>query len=557
MRLKTFFPNNQILKPAAAFLMAFCSLSYLLLIAARLSSLFGEGIFIYPAVMAVFILSAGWGGVCREGRDPETSAQSLRRLLWFELGLTFAGFLSIIGIDALLFDSLAVINLEAGGYGLAVAGGIGFLTGLAFQELYRFCSSSPGTDPTLGPIKLFAYLACACASVLCTMVFFPAMGFLKTSAFVAFLNLLLVILLLSFQHKNVRPVKRSRVWAFSALVGFFFAFFIYADKTENAILKRAYLGYRPAMLIAKKLAHSQEILVYMTRKDGWPILETEREILTKPNPYFIFGLQNGSLRFFLPFASQTDPEHTFLLDPYITLLPGINNLLILGGGDGLSARQATQYESIKSITIVEPDRVWVELARKNPYLLALTHHAFEDPRIKLHFMDAFQWVLRAGQHYDLIIVKAPSGTRNLKKTRTFSVQFFRDLKRILTEHGVIVITSDTISSQSKLAVQARTAREAGLFPLTGSYPGQEGTWGKLEQLILFHSENTRLSFLDDYQQKYPRHLKYGRKNLAQFGMMSYSLPNAGEHYLSFYDPLLSSLPGKKQLKLITEDYAAP
>ena len=554
MRLKTLIHKVEFLIPAAAFLMAFCPVSYLLLTASRLSRLLGEGLFIYPAGIAVFTLSAGWGGAHRFRRKP---APSLRRLLWLELGLTAAGFFSVIGIDALLFESLSVINLEAVLSGLAITAGTGFLSGMALTEFYCFCSAPRREGPDLRLIKFSAYLACGCASLLCTTLFFPAMGLFKTSVLVSFINLLLVISLLLIQKQDGRPVKRLWIWGLSVLTGFFIAFAVYADKTENAILQKAYLGHRPAMLLAKEQEPSQQILLYMTRKDGWPILETQREILAKPYKYFLFGLKNGSRQFFLPFESKADPQHAFLLDPYATLLPGIGNILILNGGDGLSARQAVQYACVKNITIVGSSRPWMNLAAGNVYLRRLTQNAFEDPRVKVYIMDPFQWVLRDRMHYDLIVVNTPNEPASLAKARMFSVQFFQDLKHLLSEHGTIVITSGSLSSPLRLSIQARTARQAGLAPLIGSYPGMEDTWGELEQLILFSSEKARAAFMDDYKKKYHRQITYGRKELAKFGMLKYSMTAPGAEPLSFYDPLLSRLPVKTQLQLFKENYVEP
>ncbi|MFA5259968.1 MAG: hypothetical protein WC450_01925, partial [Candidatus Omnitrophota bacterium] len=141
MRLKIFLHKIRILNPAAAFLMTFCPLCYILLIASWLSRVFGEDLLVYPSVMAAFILAIGLGKTRRHGQNPGTSEEVRQKLIWLELGLTFTGFFSVLGIDALLFDSLSIINLEAGVYGLAVVGGIGFLSGQALTAFYHSCSS--------------------------------------------------------------------------------------------------------------------------------------------------------------------------------------------------------------------------------------------------------------------------------------------------------------------------------------------------------------------------------------------------------------------------------
>ncbi|HQO58036.1 MAG TPA: hypothetical protein PLT76_04885 [Candidatus Omnitrophota bacterium] len=551
--------NIQTFSPATAFLMAFCPLCYMLLIASRLSRIFGEDLFVFPTVTALFILFLGLGNTFRRTRapGPEPGEKALPKIMWIELGLTFLGFFSVLGIDAFLFDSLSVINLEAGVLGLGLTAGIGFLSGHAFALFYH--SGSPRLEKNQDRIldKISVLLAAGSASLLYAAVFSPALGDIKTAILISFINFLLTLQL--FLARKERPVGRLWLSAGAVLSGFFIAVSLYSDQIEDKILQRAYLGRQPAQLIAKDQTSSQRILLYLARKDGWPIVETQKEILAKPSQYFILGMTNGFMQFSLPFESQMDPEHVFLLDPYITLLPYIKNILILGGGDGLAVRQAVQYKSISNITVVESGPAWVTAVKNTPYLQKLTRHAFEDPRVKIHFMDPLKWVLRDSRPYDLIIVNAPpGGTRNLIEIKTLSVQFLRDLKRLVSKHGVIIITSSgTVSSPSKISVQARTAREAGLTALVGTYGGKKGAWGKTEQLVLFHSEKTLASFLDSYKRDYLPRLKYGWKNLAKFGIITYSLPRPAGQHLSVYDPFISKLPFKTKLKLITEDYASP
>ncbi len=553
--MTTRLKNIQPFSPAIAFLVAFCPLCYMLLIASRLSKIFGEDLFVFPTVTALFILFLGLGSTFRHARSPGPEAGE--KVIWLELGLTFLGFFCVLGIDAFLFDSLSVINLEAGVIGLGLTAGIGFLSGQTFALFYH--SSSPLFEKNQNRIleKVSVLLAAGSASLLYATVFSPALGDIKTAILISFINFLLTVRL--FLTQEERP--RGRLWisAGAVLSGFFIAVSLYSDRIENRILQRAYLGRQPAQLITKNQSSSQRILLYLARKDGWPIVETQKEILSKPSQYFILGMTNGFMQFSLPFESQMDPEHVFLFDPYITLLPYIKNILILGGGDGLAVRQAVQYKSVKNITVVESGPAWVTTVKNNPYLQKLTRHAFEDPRVKTHFMDPLKWVLRDSRRYDLIIVNAPpGGTRNLIKIKTLSVQFLRDLKRLVSKHGMIILTSSrTVSSPSKISVQARTAWEAGLTALVGTYGGKKGAWGKTEQLVLFHSEKTLASFLDSYKKDYLPRLKYGRKDLAKFGIITYSLPSPADQYLSVYDPFISKLPFKTKLKLIMEDYASP
>lgn len=72
-------------------------------------------------------------------------------------------------------------------------------------------------------------------------------------------------------------------------------------------------------------------------------------------------------------------------------------VLILGGGDGLAAREVLRHRDVHRLDLVEPDPGLVELARHDPGLAAANAHAFADPRLHVTTADALTWLRgRAG-----------------------------------------------------------------------------------------------------------------------------------------------------------------
>ncbi|MER6145312.1 polyamine aminopropyltransferase [Streptomyces sparsogenes] len=71
-------------------------------------------------------------------------------------------------------------------------------------------------------------------------------------------------------------------------------------------------------------------------------------------------------------------------------------VLVLGGGDGLAAREVLRYGGVRSVTVVELDPGVVRLARTDPGLTALNADAYRDPRVRVVTADAFGWLRRAG-----------------------------------------------------------------------------------------------------------------------------------------------------------------
>lgn len=113
-------------------------------------------------------------------------------------------------------------------------------------------------------------------------------------------------------------------------------------------------------------------------------------------------------------------------------------VLILGGGDGLAAREVLRYPDVRSVTLVEIDPGVTRLARTDPALSALNAHAYRDPRLTAVTADAFNW-LRAGHGgYDVVISDLPDPgiTAN---TKLYSAEFYGLIAEALAPGGRMVV----------------------------------------------------------------------------------------------------------------------
>ena len=70
-------------------------------------------------------------------------------------------------------------------------------------------------------------------------------------------------------------------------------------------------------------------------------------------------------------------------------------VLVLGGGDGLAAREVLRHPACGRVDVVELDAGVVGLARTDPALSELNGHAYGDPRVQVSTADAFGWLRRA------------------------------------------------------------------------------------------------------------------------------------------------------------------
>ncbi len=115
--------------------------------------------------------------------------------------------------------------------------------------------------------------------------------------------------------------------------------------------------------------------------------------------------------------------------------PNIKNVLIIGGGDGGTAREIGRYKHIENIDMVEIDERVVRLCQE--YLPYTAAHLENDKRINLHFEDGFQYVIDTpDKKYDLVLVDStdPIGPGEGLFTR----EFYSNCFRILTDDGILI-----------------------------------------------------------------------------------------------------------------------
>ncbi|MEV0090153.1 polyamine aminopropyltransferase [Streptomyces sp. NPDC050738] len=143
-------------------------------------------------------------------------------------------------------------------------------------------------------------------------------------------------------------------------------------------------------------------------------------------------------------------------------------VLILGGGDGLAAREVLRYADVRSLTLVELDPGVEKLARTDPALSALNAHAYRDPRLHVVTADAFTWLRSPGpphQAYDVVISDLPDPGIT-PSTKLYSEEFYGLAGRVLAPDGRIAVHAGAVAARPHTFwTVVATLRSAGLHPL--------------------------------------------------------------------------------------------
>ncbi|EWH08783.1 spermidine synthase [Catenovulum agarivorans DS-2] len=129
--------------------------------------------------------------------------------------------------------------------------------------------------------------------------------------------------------------------------------------------------------------------------------------------------------------------HESLIHPAMQRLTNPQSILILGGGDGLAARELLTYSKVKSITVVDLDPAVAELAKNNVYLTQLNKQSFFSNKVQIQHKDAFVYLTETTNVFDLIVVDLPD-PKTVSLARLYSKQFYQIAKRRLTNNGILV-----------------------------------------------------------------------------------------------------------------------
>ncbi|BAC72231.1 spermidine synthase [Streptomyces avermitilis] len=137
-------------------------------------------------------------------------------------------------------------------------------------------------------------------------------------------------------------------------------------------------------------------------------------------------------------------------------------VLVLGGGDGLAAREVLRYADVARVDVVELDAGVVRLARRDPALSSLNAHAYDDPRVHVVTADAFCRLRHTRSAYDVVISDLPDPGITAS-TKLYSQEFYGLVSRVLAPGGRLVVHAGPVASRPRAywTVEA-TVRAAGL-----------------------------------------------------------------------------------------------
>lgn len=212
--------------------------------------------------------------------------------------------------------------------------------------------------------------------------------------------------------------------------------------------------------------------------------------------------------------------HEMIVHPAMTTAREARRVLIIGGGDGGTAREVLRHPGVEQVDMVEIDGVLIEACKEH---LPTIGTAWSDPRLNVVVSDGLDYVKSYdGPKYDVILVDGcdPVGPAVV----LFEEAFYADAKRILAEDGVFVTQSQDPHLSHDVHVQVvRRLRDvfgkahpyyAGVM----LYPGNTWSWtwassGELDHLT---PDLERVAIVEETSEFYNREIHRGAFAVPNF-----------------------------------------
>jgi spermidine synthase len=387
----------------SVFVAGLCSLVYELLISTTASYFLGDSVKQFSITIGLYLASMGLGSY-------------LSRFVKTKLLRSFIAVEILLGIVGGLAVPLLYLAYAYGAVFWPVVVGlimiIGALTGLEIPLLTRVMDEEESLDVNLANILSFDYLGALLATLAFPFVLLPVLGTFRASLTLGLFNLL--IGLVNLWWFAGRLERRSRVQGYALTAG-------------------------AALVLGGLLAASGPVMDRWSNK-----VYEDRIVYREQTPYqkIVMTRWQEDLRLFLDgnlqFSSLDEPRyHEPLVHIPMSQVRSPKRVLVLGGGDGLVAREVLKYSSVEDVTIVDLDPKIFELARTHPSLTRLNDRSLHSPRVRTVAKDAFVFLENTERRYDLIVADLPD-PNNVSLARLYSRTFYGLVRTHLTRDGVFV-----------------------------------------------------------------------------------------------------------------------
>lgn len=179
--------------------------------------------------------------------------------------------------------------------------------------------------------------------------------------------------------------------------------------------------------------------------------------------------------------------HDMIVHPAFATNPDIKKVLVIGGGDGGTAREVLRYPGVEQVVLAEIDEHVFRLCQQ--YLPITAAGVEEDARMELAFGDGLAYVQNAPDaSFDLILVDSTDPVS--VGEGLFTTAFYKECYRVLNDKGILINQHESpyFSEYAENMKKARTKIKQ-IFPVARVYQYHMPTYPSGHWLFGFASKS--------------------------------------------------------------------
>ncbi|MBR1444594.1 MAG: polyamine aminopropyltransferase [Firmicutes bacterium] len=425
------------------FIISGCSMCYELIISSVSSYLIGDSVLQFSVTIGLYMSAMGLGSyiskyIKKDLFDKFVIVEIMVGIVGgFSSLLLFLANLYIRAYETVMYIEIVVI-------GTAVGVEIPLLTRIIEEK-------AKDLRITLSSIFSFDYIGGLVGSVAFPLILLPHLGYFATAFLVGSFNI-----------------------AIAAAIVVKYREYIIRQAAFTAVCIAAFIIMVFGVVFSENISEFVENGLYR-----------DKVILSQHSPYqhIVLTKHKDDLRMFIngniQFCSLDEYRyHECLVQVPMSLMKKRDNILILGGGDGLAAREILKHDDVKSITMVDLDKEVIDICRENYDISQLNEKSLESEKLEIINDDAYKYLERTDKKFDLIISDLPDPNDDALN-KLYTTLFYRLCKNALNDEGMIVVqsTSPYYAKEAFWCIN-KTMEKEGLFvkPYHVQVPSF-GEWG--------------------------------------------------------------------------------
>lgn len=415
---------------AAVAACAACGIIYELALLTLSASLDGGGIVATSLIVAGYIAALGVGAL-------------LVKPLLAHAAIAFIAVEALLGIiGGLSAAALYVVFAFVDGSTWVLALSTALIGGLVGAEVPLLMTLLQGgriagaadAGRTLANLNAADYLGALLGGLVWPFLLLPQLGMIRGAAATGMINLAAAAVVAIFLLRQVVSTRQLvlAMCALAAAVALLATLLLRSADIETTSRQRLYAD----PIIAYRHTAYQEIVVTRRGNDTRLYL-------------------NGGLQF----STRDEYRYTESL-VYPALGNGAHSVLVLGGGDGLAARELLRQPGISRIVQVELDPAVIDVARTT--LRVANGGSLDNPRVSVLTEDAMNWLRGPNvDRFDAVIVDLPDPDTPVLG-RLYSTEFYALVARALAPGGLMVVQAGSpFSTPTAYWRTVSTIRAAG------------------------------------------------------------------------------------------------